>query len=190
MFNVAHERLFGSVTITTPGYMYIYLSNEETTSVEVYFDDFEVEQVKSPVINASVYYPFGLAYNSYARENSVANRWKFQGQERVEDLAINWDAFKWRNHQPDIGRFFNVDPLASKYSYNSPYAFSENQVVVHRELEGLEKEYLFKETVQESLEAAGKYLKGKWDNMINAMTPNKQVGPTEVEKKNKEPISG
>jgi RHS repeat-associated protein len=52
---------------------------------------------------------------------------------------LNWDAFKWRNHQPDIGRFFNIDPLAEKYVYNSPYAFSENHVVAHRELEGLEK---------------------------------------------------
>lgn len=41
---------------------------------------------------------------------------------------------------PDIGRFFNIDPLADKYVYNSPYAFSENKVVAHRELEGLEAE--------------------------------------------------
>jgi len=68
----------------------------------------------------------------------VPNRWKFQGQEHVDDLGLNWDSFKWRNHQPDIGRFFNVDPLAEKYYYNSPYAFSENKVVAHRELEGLE----------------------------------------------------
>jgi hypothetical protein len=35
--------------------------------------------------------------------------------------------------------FFNVDPLAEKYLYNSPYAFSENHVTAHIELEGLEK---------------------------------------------------
>ncbi|MDH5379945.1 MAG: hypothetical protein OEW75_03785 [Cyclobacteriaceae bacterium] len=39
---------------------------------------------------------------------------------------------------PEIGRFFNVDPLADKYVYNSPYAFSENKVTSHVELEGLE----------------------------------------------------
>ncbi len=39
---------------------------------------------------------------------------------------------------PDIGRFFNVDPLSEKYVYNSTYAFSENKVISHRELEGLE----------------------------------------------------
>ncbi len=44
---------------------------------------------------------------------------------------------------PDIGRFFNIDPLADKYVYNSPFAFSENHVTTHVELEGLEKKYQF-----------------------------------------------
>lgn len=39
---------------------------------------------------------------------------------------------------PDIGRFFNIDPLAEKYTHNSTYAFSENRVIDARELEGLE----------------------------------------------------
>jgi len=84
------------------------------------------------------YYPFGLTFNSYQRENALLNRYKFQGQEHTDDLDLGWDSFKWRNHQPEIGRFFNVDPLADKYVYNSPYAFSENKVIAHVELEGLE----------------------------------------------------
>jgi len=139
--DVPHERVFNTspITITQPGYVYIYLSNENPTPVEVYFDDFKVTHTKSPVIQTDDYYPFGLAYNSYRRENNLFNKIRFQGQENIDDLALNWDSFKWRNHQPDIGRFFNVDPLSEKYVYNSPYAFSENQVVAHRELEGLEK---------------------------------------------------
>ncbi|MDF2934499.1 MAG: repeat-associated core protein [Chryseobacterium sp.] len=39
---------------------------------------------------------------------------------------------------PDVGRFFNVDPLSEKYSYQSHYNFSENRVIDARELEGLE----------------------------------------------------
>src|SRR5690606_17656385 len=80
----------------------------------------------------------GLTFNSYQRENSVEQRWRFQGQEHIDDLGLNWDSFKWRNHQPDIGRFFNIDPLAEKFVYNSSYAFSENKVTNHIELEGLE----------------------------------------------------
>ena len=41
-------------------------------------------------------------------------------------------------HDPRIGRFFALDPIAAKYPWNSSYAFSENRVVDGVELEGLE----------------------------------------------------
>ncbi len=134
-----HQLLSKQVVITDPGYVFIYISNEGSVQQDVYFDDFKVTQTKSPIIATNDYYPFGLKFNSYSRENSLPNTMKlFQGQEHVDELSLNWDSFKWRNYQPDIGRFFNVDPLARKYVYNSPYAFSENKVTAHVELEGLE----------------------------------------------------
>lgn len=107
-------------------------------NTKVFFDNFTVTHSHSAIVQADDYYPFGLSFNSYKRENSVGNKWKFQGQEHIEDLGLNWVSFKWRNHDPAIGRFFNVDPLAEGYVHNSPYAFSENKVVSHIELEGLE----------------------------------------------------
>jgi hypothetical protein len=53
-------------------------------------------------------------------------------------LGLDWYQFKWRMHDPALGRFMVVDPLAEDYYYNSPYAFSENKVTSHYELEGLE----------------------------------------------------
>jgi hypothetical protein len=52
-------------------------------------------------------------------------------------------SFKWRNYDPAIGRFFNIDPLSEKYAYQSHYNFSENAVVNARELEGLEKVLIY-----------------------------------------------
>ena len=68
---------------------------------------------------------FGGSYKDY----------KYQGQELQE---TGWYSFKWRNYMPDVGRFFNVDPLSKKYSYQSHYNFSENRVIDGKELEGLE----------------------------------------------------
>jgi RHS repeat-associated protein len=65
-------------------------------------------------------------------------KYKYQGQERQDELGLNWDSFKWRNYDYAIGRFFNIDPLSEKYNYQSHYNFSENRVVDCRELEGLE----------------------------------------------------
>ena len=134
MSRVANARHMG---VKQAGYLYVYLSNENPTQSNVYFDDFQI-RVTTAVEDMTNYYPFGLTYNSFKRTSSVTNRIKFQGQEHITELNLSWDSFKWRNHQPEIGRFFGIDPLAEKYIYNSPYAFSENKVIRHRELEGLE----------------------------------------------------
>ncbi|MBL7874515.1 MAG: hypothetical protein JNL53_02560 [Cyclobacteriaceae bacterium] len=57
-----------------PGYLYIYLSNENPTLAEVYFDDLSIKHVKSPVIQYNEYYPFGMqTANSWTRENTTGN---------------------------------------------------------------------------------------------------------------------
>lgn len=69
-----------------------------------------------------------------------AYNYKYQGQELQE---TGWYSFKWRNYMPDIGRFFNIDPLAETYPTWGPYVFSGNRVIDARELEGLEPYVLF-----------------------------------------------
>ena len=68
-------------------------------------------------------------------------RYGFQGQEKDDEVKGNGNSlnYKFRMHDPRIGRFFAVDPLTNKYPWNSPYAFSENRVIDAIELEGLEK---------------------------------------------------
>jgi RHS repeat-associated protein len=67
--------------------------------------------------------------------------YSFQGQEHDDEVKGDGNSvnYKYRMHDPRLGRFFAVDPLASHYSYNSPYAFSENVLINCIELEGLEK---------------------------------------------------
>jgi RHS repeat-associated protein len=89
------------------------------------------------------YYPFGLKHKGYnnvvsSNGNSTAQKWGYQGQELTEDLGLNLQEFKFRMHDPAIGRFISIDPLAEDYSYQSPYNFSENRVIEAVEIEGLE----------------------------------------------------
>lgn len=80
-----------------------------------------------------------MTFNSYKRVSTKENKFNtFQDQEKITALDLNWIHFKWRNHDPTIGRFFNLDPLAENYFYNAPYVFSENRVLDGIELEGLE----------------------------------------------------
>ncbi|HRD52967.1 MAG TPA: RHS repeat-associated core domain-containing protein [Flavobacteriales bacterium] len=88
------------------------------------------------------YKPFGslLPGRNYS---SDSYRYGFQGQEKDNEMhGANGTshAFEYRMHDARVGRFLSIDPLASKFAYNSPYAFSENRVIDGVELEG--KEYV------------------------------------------------
>ncbi len=64
----------------------------------------------------------------------------FNGQEADNEVYGNGAilGYEYRMHDTRIGRFWSVDPLASKFPWNSAYAFAENRVVDGMELEGLE----------------------------------------------------
>jgi RHS repeat-associated protein len=110
--DVAHELLNSpDITIDVAGYVYIFLSNEEATPVDVYFDDFKVTQVKSPVVQMDDYYPFGLAFNSCQRENAVPNKHLYNnGSEKQDVLELNVYKTRFRFLDPAIGRWWQVDP--------------------------------------------------------------------------------
>ena len=65
----------------------------------------------------------------------------FNGQEADNEVYGNGAilGYEYRMHDTRIGRFWSVDPLASKFPWNSAYAFAENSPVGYIELEGLEK---------------------------------------------------
>jgi RHS repeat-associated protein len=73
-------------------------------------------------------------------ENSGQYRYGFQGQEKDDETKGQGNSinYKYRMHDPRVGRFFSVDPLSGKYPWNSPYTFSENRVLDGVELEGSE----------------------------------------------------
>src|SRR5690606_719031 len=129
----------GYVNLTTEGYNYIYNYTDHLGNIRVsYFLDLRTRSVA--IIEENHYYPFGLkhqGYNNISPPNNVY-QFKFQNQEFQDELGLNWYSFKWRNYMPDIGRFFNPDPLSEKYPHQSHYVFSENRVVDGFELEGLE----------------------------------------------------
>jgi hypothetical protein len=92
------------------------------------------------VDRATDFYPFGLEFgggglNSFG---SLSPNYLYSFQEQEKQHDTGWSSFKWRNYDASYIRFFNVDPLAEKYAYQSPFNFSENKVTAHRELEGLE----------------------------------------------------
>jgi RHS repeat-associated protein len=133
-----HEKLEMKFTVTEPGYVYAYLSNEESTPMEVYYDDFSVVQVQGPVIQQTDYDPFGLAFNEYQRENTVSNNFLYTGKEKQSDFDLNWIDYGARMYMADIGRWNGVDPKAEKYSNWSPYNYVLNNPIKFVDPDGMD----------------------------------------------------
>ena len=134
------------ISIKNSGYLYIYLSNV-TEHQDVFFDNLSVVHYSGPLLEETSYYPFGLTMAGISdkalKTQYAENKYRFQKQELQnkefsDGSGLEMYEFKYRFDDPQLGRFWSVDPLADKYVYNSPYAFSENKVTGHIELEGLE----------------------------------------------------
>lgn len=67
-------------------------------------------------------------------------RYGFNGKERDTEWGggATYD-YGFRVYDGRIGKFLSVDPLAREYSWNSSYAYAENQVIWAIDLDGLER---------------------------------------------------
>jgi RHS repeat-associated protein len=92
-----------------------------------------------PIRNTADYSPFGVQLDGRTITMD-SYRYGFQNQEKDDEIkgVGNSVNYKYRMHDPRVGRFFAVDPLASEYPHNGTYNFSENRVLDGLELEGLE----------------------------------------------------
>ena len=125
--NLVSERM-GEKTYELADYLgnvLVVVSDRKLALGGLYYADIE---------SANRYYPFGMTMPgmTYQSDNY---RYGFQGQEHDPETGLV--NYKYRMHDPRIGRFFALDPLRQQYPHNSPYAFSENRVIDGIDFEGL-----------------------------------------------------
>lgn len=117
---------------------------------------------------------------TYQAPSTDDYRFGFQGQEGDDEVKGEGNSveYKYRRHDPRLGRFLIIDPLASKFAYNSPYAFSENRLIDAIELEGLEKVDVDKKSDPYFTIAGGG--KSTWDGGTSVNSGKLQLNPGEV----------
>ena len=143
-------KLYGAEPDETEGIVYRWVGKKQYElkdhlgNVRVVVNDRKDLNTADNTLTAHVeaynnYYPYG-SLQPGRHGNSGEYRYGFQEQEKDDELKGEGNSinYKYRMHDPRIGRFFNRDPLESKYPWNSPYAFSENRVIDGIELEGKE----------------------------------------------------
>ncbi|WP_422080337.1 DUF6443 domain-containing protein [Ulvibacterium sp.] len=162
------------------GYVYVYRYLDIWGDTRItYADDVVVDGSIDPateIRREQNYYPGGLEHKGYNTVmNGVKNNLKtYQGQEFTEDLGLNFHEWRYRASYPDIVRFWQVDPLAEDYYYNSTFAFQENKFGIGTELEGLEVNRF---DAYNRLKGFGRAIK---DAAVGIVESAKYIGPTGV----------
>ena len=122
------------LTVAESGYLYIYTSNE-STNVDVYFDNLQVTHIRGPILEETHYYPFGLkmagiSSTALAFGDPVNNN-KYNSIELNSELDLGiYDAF-YRDLDPQTGRFWQIDPKLEYMPSLSPYVAMGNNPIIN-----------------------------------------------------------
>ncbi|MDE3212473.1 MAG: RHS repeat-associated core domain-containing protein, partial [Bacteroidota bacterium] len=128
------------------GYLYIWVSNE-TENWDVYFDNLSVQHKQGPLLEENHYYPYGLAMAGISDKaiklNYAENKYRYNGgtelqhQEFSDGSGLELYQTGFRMLDPQLGRFSQVDPMADKYGFTSPYNYAMNNPVLFNDPGGL-----------------------------------------------------
>jgi RHS repeat-associated protein len=123
--NTLHAVVLPTISVKETGYLFVYLSYDNTSGGDVYFDELKITYQESPVVQVNSYYPYGLPAFVWNREGEVENKYKFQGKELDEHTG--WHDFHARQYDGETGRWLAVDPAGQ---FVSPYSAMGNNPVM------------------------------------------------------------
>jgi RHS repeat-associated protein len=134
-----------TVNISKSGYLYVYCSNE-SSNIDVYFDNLQVVNNRGPILEEAHYYPFGLtiaalssvAQNKPENKNKFNNGSELQHHEFSDGSGLELYDASYRMYDPQTGRFNGIDLMAASNAETSPYAFVKNNPLIYSDQLGLD----------------------------------------------------
>jgi len=136
-FDIVDGKIEASFALTsTTAYFRVVIDKQNGADNGVltsfFVDDVRLNLSDLDIIEENNYYPFGLQHKGYnnivsGNINSVANKFKYNGQELEESLGLNLYEMDLRQYDPTIARWNGIDPV-THYDYSTYSAFDNNPV--------------------------------------------------------------
>lgn len=125
-------------------FSYIYQYKDHLGNVRLSYGDNDNNGTvnSAEIIEENNYYPFGLKHKGYnyatvyGKGNAQAEKYKYNGKELQDELGLNLYDLGARNYDATLGKFMNIDPKAEQYSFQSTYAFANNNPILFVDING------------------------------------------------------
>lgn len=165
-----------NLPIIKSGYLFVYLSNE-TIKWDVFFDNLVVQHYTGPLSETTDYTAWGLDMKMLSSKafGRLENKLKYNGYEKNDDFDINLYESFYRTHDPQLGRFWQIDPKATEFE--SPYAAMGNNPVLNFDILGDE----VGDTTKKGFDFSGaKLAKAEYteygNSFLNIIANGKEIG--------------
>ena len=134
---VAWEKLTVNFIAKEEGEVTVFIDNQD--SEPVYFDNLELRVESDPTLVITQehhYYPFGMNLSGIERQGDLM--YQFNGMiEKEEAFGLELYETPFRSYDAQLGRFWQVEPLADIYCGISMYQFGYNNPVSYNDPTGL-----------------------------------------------------
>ncbi|MDJ1505730.1 RHS repeat-associated core domain-containing protein, partial [Xanthocytophaga agilis] len=117
------------------GYVRVFVVSE--SNVNTWFDELAITHVESPIVQENHYDPWGLNLVGIEVENNPNDKFQYNGEEKQEELGLNWMDYGFRNYDAQLGRWHAVDPVSDWAESLTPYCYGLNNPVNNIDLLGL-----------------------------------------------------
>ena len=145
------QKLASELTVEQDGNLTVFIDNQDTEPV--YFDNLELRVASDPTLVITQehhYYPFGMNMIGIERDGEL--KYQFNGMvEKEQAFGLELYETPFRSYDAQLGRFWQVEPLADEFHSISMFQFGFNNPISANDPTGLRIIY----TLQGSEERAG-----------------------------------
>ncbi len=100
----------GVMTMPHNGYLLCYFSNQ--SAMQVAIDNIYAIHYKGRLLEEQHYYPHGLVIEAGGQQNTpLKNKYLYEGKKLQDELGLQLYDFHARQYDPQIGRFWGIDPM-------------------------------------------------------------------------------